>query len=182
MSTGPITILIPAISQDNQIFNLKDYKVVEAVTLTGLIHRGINLTLFKTHNNVKEKNEEATKILSYLINPCLIYDTDVFGDCILRIEISNKHTLKSTLPPRRQEQINTVLCMMKESYEEKDSKKMPDDLLKWCNNRENILMDKINIMKQEKKSVKGMEKAIVHLRESMEHYGEKKMLSDTPPL
>jgi len=156
MSNTPITVLIPCAPEKNQIFNLKDYKIGESITLSGLVHRNIGLTLFKTHSNLNEKNIEATKILSYLINPCIIYDVDVFGDCILRIE-----TPSTTMS--RREQIDSVLQMIKQSYDEKDSKIVPDDLLQWCKKREKNLS----------------EKALARLRESLDQYGGQNLSVNT---
>lgn len=168
--------LIPAVAKDVKIFNIKDYKIQETVELTGLRHKGINLRLTKTLNSIKDKNESASKIISYLMNPCIIYNTDVYGDCILRIEVAADSPLKLLLPSNRQGQLDTILAAIENTYKEKDSKKIPNDLYDWCKKRESAIYGSINKMKEEKRSTKATEKALEHLKDSVNNYGIKRDL------
>lgn len=173
----PIVILVPAAPvKEVKVFDIRDYKMTESITLTGLIHRGIDITLVKTSNSTDVKNKEATKILSYLMNPCVIYDTEVHGDCVLRIDISENSPLKPSLPTNRGDLIKKIASLMEDVYREKDSKKMPDDLSEWCKNRDLAIRNNITRMKNEGKSVTGAERALLLLKESVDNFGVKRSL------
>lgn len=165
----PITILVPATEKIPQIFDIRDYKITETVALTGLLYKDMCLSLYKTQSHTESINIEATKMLSYLINPCFIYNTTVYGDCILRIE-------SEQLPPKRQDATNAVLSLMNDTYTSKDKKSIPTDLQEWCQSRERVLKDKLNEMKESNKSTKDIEQALLHLYESVSNYGQKKEL------
>lgn len=168
-----MNVLIPTTPRKTLIFNIKDYKIGETVELTGLRHKGINLLLTKTLNSLKEKNDSASKMISYLMNPCIIYDTEVYGDCILRIEIPDNSPAKQLLPSGRREQLNKVMDIIENVYKEKDNGIIPSDLYEWCKKREIGIIESIGKMKQEGKSTTSIEKALDHLRESMNSYGKK---------
>lgn len=168
-----ITTLIPAVGDSKKVFKLSDYTTVESISLTGLIHRGIDITIYRTSTNDKVKNQEASRIASYLMNPCTIYDINILGDCILRIELLKTSPLINQLPVLRSDQITKIFTWINQVYDEKDKGVVPSDYLEWYKKREEILSSKLKEMKDAGKDTKVVEMSLQRLRESPSTYGKK---------
>lgn len=160
------TLLIPCNGDIQVLFNIRDYKVTETLSLSGLIHKNIDVSIRKTDKNTILFNENATRILSYHMNPCLIYENcDIMGDCILFIRIDKTSPILADMPLDRKDQIHYMLDQLDQIQKIKDIGTIPDDVSTYCMNRMKFLDEQI---------LKGIDlsKAKEHLAYCMNSYGK----------
>lgn len=153
-------VLIPVMHPIRTLFHMKDYQVQDQIPLSGLVYKGISMTMIRTSSNADLPNEKASKIVAYHMNPCLIYDTSITSDTILNIRIDTNAPIMKDLPKDRSQQVEYLLSLLESIATIKDTKVIPPELNEWCTERLQFLSTKV-----------GTEKAKEHLVLSMNSYG-----------
>lgn len=171
----PIHILLPVSGDQKNFFRLSDFQIVQEIPCSGLVHKDIDVTLYRTKQSENVRNDAASRMLSTLMNPCLLVDVDIHGDCILRISLEKSSP--GHLPESRGDQITKILSLIEDSIKEKEAGKIPDDLSSWIQKREAFFLAKISEVQKNKKPTKDIETALARLRSSAERYGQKEIIS-----
>lgn len=100
------------------------------IPLYGATHLSVRMFLCTTYSNMNRKNERASKLVSYLHNPCLIHNITINGDCILHVEVYEVSPWRYIIQEDKREEI--VLSQIDHLFDEKDIGKIPHDLFQWC--------------------------------------------------
>lgn len=161
-----LTIHIPV---EGEITSLFDPKVIGManmklpLTLNGLTHKEMSTTIYISDPTVQDKglkNERATKILEYLMNPCIIYtDMPVFGGVVLRVASNDMMT------------VTELMSLIDTIFSQKDSKQMPSDLKEYMQKRISYLDSAIAKNESSLKDSSTTKKMKQHVEFSLSNYG-----------
>lgn len=117
--------------------------------------------MYETNSRRNQSNPVATKMFSYLLNPCIIYDDrPIVGDVILRITTAEKMQLKDVM-----EKIESV-------YAQKDTGEIPADIKAWCKSRSRMISEKIAAAKENSREHKLLTSIKTHVKKSAKSYGK----------